>query len=204
MHTLLNPLYLSHLSLSTHRSYFAAMVTGWNIFESWRDAVSTASGTRRFAPSIGWWTSTELTASPWTKRCISETLPHQLTWCPTLHVTPIPTLTKAALRSPCSQPASTLTPLSQREAPPHVCWNQLWGYDSVTIPLSQLVLLLNTHLFVWRHGPAPSLCRNPVWLMPSVTTPPLRPLTSTSCAVTSLICLTALVRWPGEGAVEAE
>lgn len=51
---------------------------------------------------------------------------------------------------------------------------------------------------------APSLCRNPGWLTRCATTPPRRPPTSTSCAVTSSTCWTAPTPGPGGGAVEAE
>ena len=101
---------------------FAATATGWSISECWRGAVSTASGKSRSAPSTGWWTSTELTASRRRKWSASETLPRPLACSPRRDVTLIPTLTEAAPRSPSSQPASTLT---QRGSPPLVCW----GYD---------------------------------------------------------------------------
>lgn len=101
---------------------FAATVTGWSISECWKGAVSTASGKSRSAPSTGWWTSTELTASPLRKWSASETLPRPLTCSPRRDVTLTPTHTEAARRSPSSQPASTL---AQKESPPHVCW----GYD---------------------------------------------------------------------------
>lgn len=130
----------------SHLSYFAAMVRGWSISGCWRVAVSTASGTSRFPPSTGWWISTELTASPWRKWSASETLLNPLVCWPTLDITRTPTLIKAALRSPSPQPASTLTPLTQRENPRSVCTNQLWGYDGFMKHHKQL--LLNTHLFV--------------------------------------------------------
>lgn len=123
VHTCFNPLHLSHLSP------FTATVKGWNISGCWRGAGSTVSGTSRSAPSTGWWISTELTASPWRKWSASETLRRPPTCCPNLDATLIPTRTKAALRSPSPQPASTLTPLTRKESPPSVCLTQLRGYD---------------------------------------------------------------------------
>lgn len=97
----------------TSHSYFAATVTGWSISGCWRGAVSTASGTSRFAPSTAWWTSTEPTASPWRKWSASGTLPHPRAYCFTSPDTIlIPTLIKAALKSLSPQPTSTLTPLT--------------------------------------------------------------------------------------------
>lgn len=99
---------LSHFSPSTPNP--AATATGWSTSESWRAAVSTASGTSPSAPSTAWWTSTEPTASPWRRSSASETLPHHPHTCrPTPDATPTLTLTRAALRSPSPHPVSTLT-----------------------------------------------------------------------------------------------
>lgn len=112
---------ISSLVLLVHHSYLAAMATGWSISASWRAAVSTASGRSRSVPSTSWWISTELTALLWRRWSASKILPRPLSCCRTWRVTPILTLTKAPLRSPSPQAASTLTPLTRREIHHRVC-----------------------------------------------------------------------------------
>lgn len=89
--------------------FVAATATEWSISGCWRGAASTASGKRPSAPSTVWWTSTERTASPWTKWCASETPPcHPSCMC-SRGATLIPTLIKTAPRNPSTQPTCTLT-----------------------------------------------------------------------------------------------
>lgn len=104
--------------------FCAAMATGWNISGCWRGAATTASGKSRSAPSTVWWTSTGLTASPWTKWSASETPPRRLSCRCSLDATLIPTPIKTAPRSPSTQPTYTLT---MRGGLLHACW--ILGYD---------------------------------------------------------------------------
>lgn len=103
----------------------AATGTGWSTSVCWRGAASTASGTSRSAPSTGWWTSTEPTASPWRKWSASGTLAHPLARWPILDATRTPTRIKVTLKSPSTRPTSA----------PRVCSNQ---YDPSWPPHSHL------------------------------------------------------------------
>lgn len=114
---------ITHMSDFCH-FLFAATATGWSISGCWRGAASTASGKRPSAPSTVWWTSTELTASPWTKWSASETPPHHLSCGCSRDVTLIPIPIKTAPRNPYPQPTCTLTMRGTRL---HVCW--IRGYD---------------------------------------------------------------------------